>query len=135
MEQFKKVALIICNLSLEVTMHHLLTTLRPEPFPDNLFMKLATDLDELRQGLEKFMKLEELRDFQNKARNPNEASHKGPSKPPLIPQKKFCDTSWLQQFVKYTPVNSRLERDMSVDLMTILRRTHLLPNADQNTLC
>jgi len=49
MEHFEKVALSICNLSPEVTMHHMITTLRPRPFVDSLCKKPAINLDDLRQ--------------------------------------------------------------------------------------
>jgi len=55
MEYFGKVALGIQNLSPEVTMHHMIIALKPGPFVDSLCKKLATNLDELRQGTSKFM--------------------------------------------------------------------------------
>ena len=61
-------AMSIQNLSLHVAMHHMLTTLHPEPFADNLCMQPATSLDELRKRAAKFMQLEELREFHNQAR-------------------------------------------------------------------
>jgi len=68
MECFGKVVLSIQNLSPEVTMHHMVTTLRSRPFADNLCKKPVTDLDELRQRATKFMKVEELREFRNQVR-------------------------------------------------------------------
>jgi len=67
-DRFNKVAMSIQNLSLHVAMHHMLTTLHPEPFADNLCMQPATSLDELRKRAAKFMQLEELREFHNQAR-------------------------------------------------------------------
>ena len=67
MERFGKVALSIRNLSPEVTMHHMITTLKPRPFVDSLCKKPATNLDELRQRASKFMQIEELREFRNQA--------------------------------------------------------------------
>ncbi|XP_068504393.1 uncharacterized protein [Phaseolus vulgaris] len=63
MDRFGKVALSIHNLSLKVTMHHMITTLKPRPFADNLCKKPAVNLDELRQRASKFMQMEELREF------------------------------------------------------------------------
>ena len=68
MERFGKVALSIRNLSPEVTMHHMITTLKPVPFADSLCKKPATNLNELRQRASKFMQMEELREFRNQAR-------------------------------------------------------------------
>ena len=63
MERFGKVALSIRNLSPKITMHHMITALKPGPFADSLCKKLATNLDELRQRASKFMQMEELREF------------------------------------------------------------------------
>jgi len=58
----------IRNLSPDVAMHHMLTTLRPGPFAVNLCMQPADSLDELRKRAAKYMQLEELREFHNQAR-------------------------------------------------------------------
>ena len=42
-------------------MQHMVTTLQLGLFVDNLSKKLASDMDELRQRVAKFMQLEELR--------------------------------------------------------------------------
>jgi len=67
-DRFGKVAMSIRNLSLKVVMHHMLTTLRPRSFADNLCMQPTANLDELRRRAAKFMQLEELREFYNQAR-------------------------------------------------------------------
>jgi len=48
-------------------MHHMLMTLRPGPFADNLCMQLAKSLDEQRKRAAKYMQLEEIREFRNQA--------------------------------------------------------------------
>jgi len=65
MERFEKVALSIRNLSPKVSMHHMITALKPGPFFDSLCKKPATNLDELRQRATKFMQMEKLKEFQN----------------------------------------------------------------------
>ena len=45
----------IQNLSPDVAMHHMLTTLRLGPFAEYLCMQPATILDELRKRAAKFM--------------------------------------------------------------------------------
>jgi len=67
-DRFNKVAMSIQNLSPDVAMHHMLTTLRPGLFANNLCMQPATSLDKLRKKAAKFMQLEELREFRNQAR-------------------------------------------------------------------
>ncbi|XP_068476914.1 uncharacterized protein [Phaseolus vulgaris] len=67
-DRFSKVAMSIQNLSSDVAMHHMLTTLRPGPFADNLCMQPADSLDELRKRVAKYMQLEEIREFRNQAR-------------------------------------------------------------------
>ncbi|XP_068475113.1 uncharacterized protein [Phaseolus vulgaris] len=66
--RFSKTAMSICNLSPEVTMHHMLTALHTGSFADSLCMQPATSLDDLRRRAVKFMQLEELREFRNNAR-------------------------------------------------------------------
>jgi len=68
MERFGRVALSIRNLSPEVSMHHMITALRPGPFANSLCKKPTVSLDELRQHATKFMQMEELRDFRNQIR-------------------------------------------------------------------
>jgi len=68
MECFGKVVLSIQNLSPEITIHHIITTLRSGPFIDSLCKKPTTNLDELRQHVSKFMYMEELREFRNQVR-------------------------------------------------------------------
>ena len=79
MDRFSKMALDIRNLSPEVVMHHMVTTLKPRPFSDSLCMQPATTLDELCQRATKYMQLEELKEFWNKARAPNEPERTGSS--------------------------------------------------------
>lgn len=57
----------IRNLSPDVAMHHMLTTLRPGPFAENLCMKPNASLDELRRRAAKYKQLEELREYKNQA--------------------------------------------------------------------
>ncbi len=68
MDRFSKVAMSIRNLSSDVAMQHMLTALRPGPLADNLCMKPADSLDELRKRAAKYMQLEELREFRNQVR-------------------------------------------------------------------
>ncbi len=58
----------IRNLSSDVGMHHMLTTLRLGPFADGLCMQPTASLDELRKRDTKYMLLKELREFCNQAR-------------------------------------------------------------------
>lgn len=67
-DRFSKVAMSIQNLCPDVAMHHMLTTLRPGPFADNLCMQPIDSLDKLRKRVAKYMQLEELREFRNQAR-------------------------------------------------------------------
>lgn len=68
MERFGRVASSIRNLSSEIIMHHMVTSLRPRPFVDSLCKQPVTNLDELRQRATKFMQLEELKRFKSQIR-------------------------------------------------------------------
>ncbi|XP_068466297.1 uncharacterized protein [Phaseolus vulgaris] len=68
MEKFGRVALSIRNLSPKMTMHHMVTTLKPRLFVDSLCKQPTTDLVELRQRATKFMQLEELKSFKSQIR-------------------------------------------------------------------
>ena len=57
----------IQNLSPDVALHHMVITLRPRPFVDNLCKKATSNLDELRQRPTNFMQLKELREYKNQA--------------------------------------------------------------------
>ena len=54
-DRFNKVTMSIRNLSPDVVMHHMLTTLSLEPFADNMCMQSADSLDELRKRAAKYM--------------------------------------------------------------------------------
>ncbi|XP_068492311.1 uncharacterized protein [Phaseolus vulgaris] len=79
MDKFNKMVLDIRNLSPEVAMQHMVTALKPGPFFDSLCMQLTTTMDELRQRATKYMQLEELKEFLNKARAPDEPERTGSS--------------------------------------------------------
>ena len=67
-KRFGKVTMSIRNLSPNVAMHHMLTTLRSGSFSHNLCMQPTTSLDELRRKSAKFMQLKQLRKLRNQAR-------------------------------------------------------------------
>jgi len=67
-DRFNKVAMSIWNLSPDVAMHHMLTTLRLGPFVDNQCIQSPDSLDELRKRVAKYIQLEELKEFRNQAR-------------------------------------------------------------------
>jgi len=71
MEMFEKLASQIQNLNHDVALHHLVTTMPPRPFVNNLCKKPTLNLDELRYRATKFMQLEELREFHNQAWSKN----------------------------------------------------------------
>jgi len=50
-----------------MAMNHMLSALRPRPFADNLCMQPTASLDKLRKRVAKYMQLEEMREFRNKA--------------------------------------------------------------------
>lgn len=60
MDRFERVALNIRDLSPEVALHHIVTSLKSSSISDSLCKKLATSMDELRQRAVKFMQLEEM---------------------------------------------------------------------------
>ena len=69
MNKIEKITLNIRDLSPEVALHHLVTSLKPGLFSDNLYIKPVGSMDELRQRVVKFMQLEEMREFKTKLTN------------------------------------------------------------------
>jgi len=65
MECFRKLALSIDNLSLEIALHQMINTLRSGPFVDSLCKRLVTNMVDLRQRATKYMRMEELKDFKS----------------------------------------------------------------------
>jgi len=77
-KHFSKVKLNICNLNLEVALHHLVIALRYGSFVDSLCKKFVTILDDLRIRAIKFMQMDELREFRNIVRAKTSSHDKRP---------------------------------------------------------
>lgn len=144
MERFGKMTLKIKNLSLEVTLHHLVTALKPGPFSDNLCKKPATNLEELRRRATKFMELEELKEFRKQLRD--ETTQKKPSHNLRNdrtrfhqPSTKIGDLARKPKFDQYTPLNIDRSRILAEALNTNLlaqpRKALRPPNADPDKYC
>jgi len=56
-------ALKIRNLNPEVILHYMIRALRLGPFTDDLYMTSAPSMDDLRQRVTKFMRLNEMREY------------------------------------------------------------------------
>ena len=109
MERFGKVALEIRNLSPEVTMHHMITALKPGSFADSLCKKPAINLDELRKRASKFMQMEELREFRNQVRvDGGEKRVIEREHPPVA--RRAREEFRSRKFQQYTPLNTNRAR-------------------------
>jgi len=135
MERFGKVALTIRNLSPEVTMHHMITTLKPRPFVISLCKKPATNLHELRRRSSKFMQMEELREFRNQARadgNDKKMCEKEGGHSFRKGKEEFCS----RKFQQYTPLSTNrariLQEAMAVEIIPPPRKVRSLERADQS---
>ena len=133
MDRFSKMALDIQNLSPEVAMHHMVTALKPGPFSDSLCMQPATTLDELRQRATKYIQLEELKEFQNKAQAPDEPERRGDrSRPTQFGKPRYFPKG--PRFTRYTPLTAErsrvMEEALNVDLLKAPSRTPTPQSAD-----
>jgi len=136
MERFIRVALSIQNLSPEVTMHHMFTTLRPWAFTDSLCKWPTTNLDGLRQTIAKFMQLEELRSFKSQIRM--EEGVKRMEKD-AGRWKKQKDVYKGTRFARYSPLNINqakiLEETLYTELIPLPRKIPTPSNVDHNKHC
>jgi len=138
MERFRRVALGIQNLSPEVTMHHMITALKPGPFADSLCKKPATNLDELRQRASKFMQMEELKEFRNQARiDGGEKRVIERESGPMARRAK--DEFRSRKFQQYTPLNTNrtriLQEAMAAEIIPPLRKARTPERADHTKHC
>ncbi|XP_068461731.1 uncharacterized protein [Phaseolus vulgaris] len=138
MERFGKVALGIRNLSPEVTMHHMITTLKPGPFADSLCKKPAINLDELRQRASKFMQMEELREFRNQVRvDGGEKRVTEKEHPPVA--RRAREEFRSRKFQQYTPLNANrarvLQEAMATEIIPPLRKARTPERADHTKHC
>ncbi|XP_068482612.1 uncharacterized protein [Phaseolus vulgaris] len=138
MERFGRVALGIRNLSPEVTMHHMITALKPGPFADSLCKKPATSLDELRQRASKFMQMEELREFRNRVRiDGSERKQTEKDSRPMV--RRAREEFRSRRFQQYTPLNTNrarvLQEAMSTELIPPPRKARTPENADRAKHC
>ncbi|RDX90474.1 hypothetical protein CR513_27653, partial [Mucuna pruriens] len=68
MEHFSAVAMKIKDLNLEVTLHSMIMTLKPELFSNNLYKRPLTLIGELRAKGLGYIQMEEMKEFQNGVR-------------------------------------------------------------------
>ncbi|XP_068497948.1 uncharacterized protein [Phaseolus vulgaris] len=138
MERFGKVALGIRNLSPEVTMHHMITALKPGPFADSLCKKPAINLDELRQRASKFMQMEELREFRNQVRvDGGEKRVIEREHPPVA--RRAQEEFRSRKFQQYTPLNTNrariLQEAMAAEIIPSPRKARTPERADRTKHC
>ena len=135
MDRFSKVTMSIRNLSPDVAMHHMLTTLRPGPFADNLCMQPADSLDKLRKRATKYMQLEELREFRNQAR----AEAGGERKEEKDRQARRENRDRPIWFSRYTPLTTErgriLDEALRAELILPPRKVANPNNADWRKQC
>jgi len=135
MDKFNQVALQIRNLNSEVTLHHMVTTLRSGPFADSLCKMPALNMNEMRVRAAKFMRLEELRDFGGQIKEEPHGekvqARERPPFPPLPPRQKEVRTP---RFSNYTPLNANrgriLEEALSADFLPTPKRVATPRNFD-----
>ena len=134
----------IRNLSPDVAMHHMLTTLRPGPFADNLCMQPADSLDELRKRAAKYMQLEELWEFHNQARveaggekNKEEKDRQG--QPSQRNDRRRDNRDRPIRFSRYTPLTTErgriLDEALNAELIPPPRKVASPNNADRRKQC
>ncbi|BAT79367.1 hypothetical protein VIGAN_02224300 [Vigna angularis var. angularis] len=68
MKTFTKLPLKISNLNPKFILHYMITTLKSNPFVDDLCMMSPKSMDELRLKIAKFMHLEEVKEYRSKVR-------------------------------------------------------------------
>jgi len=140
MERFGKLALQIRNLNPEVTLHHMVTTLRLGPFADSLCMEPASSLDKLRRRATKFMQLEELKEARNHARAkhiPKRTKPRDSRLPPLpFPKQRDLRPSKYTQYISLNANRGQiLEEALHAALIHAPRRAPTPRNADTTKPC
>ncbi len=134
----------IQNLSPNVAMHHMLTTLLPGAFADNLCMQPADSLDELRKRAAKYMQLEEIREFRNQARaeasgdkNKEEIDLQG--RPSQRNDRRRDNRDRPIRFSRYTPLTAErgriLDEALTAELIPPPRKVASPNNVDQRKQC
>jgi len=106
MERFEKVALSICNLSLEVKMYLMITTLRLGPFANSFYKKPTTNFNELRQRTSNFMQIEELKEFRNQVRADDGVEKKQTEKEGVQQYRRIKEGPRGPKFPQYTPLST-----------------------------
>ncbi|XP_068466727.1 uncharacterized protein [Phaseolus vulgaris] len=139
MERFGRMALSIRNLSPEVSMHHMITALRPGPFADSLCKKPAVSLDELRRRAAKFMQMEELRDFKNQARMDVKNEKKTNEREAGYQSRRFREEPRGRKFQQYTPLSTTrtriLQEAMATEVIPPPMKARTPDRADHNKHC
>jgi len=140
----------IRGLKQEVALHHLVSAIRPNRFPESLIKKPPQDMEDLRTRATKFMQIEEHIDYHQrfKAVGPGVLKDQTPSKEREIETERTVRTTprsdrniggRIPRFNSYTPLTVSRERALDealqTELILTLKRYQTPPNADTAKHC
>ena len=139
-DRFGVIAMKIKDLTPNLILHYMVMALKPGPFADELAMRLPLGMQELRKRASMFIRVEEMRHYQDRVRNipTHPEAKRGGREPGGRDQNRLRDRKQAR-FSNYAPLNAPksriLDEVLQAELIAPPKRFQNPPNADLSKYC
>ena len=139
-DRFGVIAMKIKDLTPNLILMYMMTSLQPGPFVDELAMRPPLSMQELRKRAAMFIRVEDMRRYQNNAQTPLvQADIRKPVKEPPPRERNRPTERRPAKFSNYAPLNAPrsriLDEVLQAELIPPPRKYQNPPNADLSKYC
>jgi len=139
-DRFGAIAMKIKDLTPNLILMYMMTSLRPGPFADELAMRPPLSMQELRKRAAMFIRVEDMRRYQSNAQTPLARTDiRRPNKEPPPREQNRPTERRPAKFSNYAPLNAPrsriLDEVLQAELIPPPRKYQNPPNADLSKYC